>query len=212
MQNQNERIISCPVLEEMQPEDRQLFLQKSRPVQIPAGNLLFFQGDVCPDILLLEKGKIRVYIQNEEGEEITLYTLEPGEQCIINASSVISKTPALGTAVTLTDIEGLLLDVEGVREMMLRSKPYQEFMFSLFALRLQSLAELVEDIRFRPLEKRLIKWLKDRNQTEITTTHEAIAADLGSSRVVISRLVKKLEHEGRLKLGRGHITLMGPLD
>lgn len=211
MQDQSERIDSCLLLEAIPEADREMVLGKARPVKIPANSILFFQGDICPDILLLEKGSIRIYIQNEEGEEITLYTVNPGDQCIINASSVISKTPALGTGVTITDIEGYLLDVKSVRELMIICQPYQELIFSLFAIRLNSLAELIEDIRFKPLEKRLIKWFKDQKQPFIQTTHEKIATDLGSSRVVISRLAKKLEKEGYIKLGRGTITVMDSL-
>lgn len=89
---------------------------------------------------------------------------------------------------------------------MSQSPEYLSFIFSLFTLRLASLATLVEDIKFKRLDVRLLEWLAHQENNRIEMTHEQIATQLGTSRVVISRLLKDLEHKGKLKLERGAIN------
>ena len=143
-------------------------------------------------------------MNGEHNEEITLYHLKPGEQCIINTSSLMAQSEAVGTAVSFTDIKGYLLDEKSVKELLVKSSAYQEFVFSLFSVRLSSLAILIEDIKFKRLDKRLFEWL-DSRESKITITHEQIADELGTSRVVISRLLKDLERKGLIQLARGQI-------
>ncbi len=187
---------------------REKFFAHAKRVSFKKDSILFWQGDLCGAILYLERGSVKVYIQNEDGEEITLYTLNPGEQCVINTSSSISQTPAIGSAVTLSDVEGFMLDSKTVKELMSECKPYQDYMFSLFTLKLTSLATLVEDLKFKPLKRRVLQFLKSKNSKKIHITHEEIAQNLGTSRVVISRILKELEIANKVSLSRGEITYM----
>lgn len=179
--------------------------QHARPITVPKNTILFYQGDVCKDILFLTEGNVRLYIQGEGVEEITLYTLHPLEQCVVNTASLVSQNVAIGTAITETDITGYLLDHESIRTLMAQSPDYLAFMFSLFTVRLSSLATLVEDIKFKRLDARLLEWLEHQKHHRIEMTHEQIALQLGTSRVVISRLLKDLEHKGKVRLERGAI-------
>lgn len=178
----------------------------ARPITVAKNTILFYQGDVCKDILFLTEGNVRLYIQGEGIEEITLYTLKPLEQCVVNTASLISQNVAIGTAVTENDISGYLLDHESIRSLMSQSPEYLSFIFSLFTVRLASLATLVEDIKFKRLDVRLLEWLAHQENSRIEMTHEQIATQLGTSRVVISRLLKDLEHKGKVKLERGAIN------
>ena len=190
--------------------DRDKFFAHAKRVEFPEGKILFWQGDLCGGILYIESGTLKVYLQNEDGNEITLYTVEAGEQCIVNTSSTISSTPALGNAVTLSDVKGYIIDTKSVKELMRDSDVYQEYMFSLFALKLTSLATLVEDIKFKPLKDRILSFLRAKNNSSITITHEKIAQNLGTSRVVVSRILKDLEKEGDIELHRGVIKYNRP--
>jgi len=189
-------------------EEKDKFFSHAKRVTFPKDQILFFQGDLCGGILYLESGSLKVYLQNDEGDEITLYNLEAGEQCIVNTSSTISQSPALGSAVSLSDITGYILDTNSVKELMRDSCAYQEYMFSLFALKLTSLATLVEDIKFKPLKARVLSFLQSKNTDEVLITHEKIAQNLGTSRVVVSRVLKELEKEQKLNLNRGIISLL----
>ncbi len=206
MQEKIEKLYSF--FDDLDSLKKRKFFTHAKRVNFKKDSILFWQGDLCGGILYLEKGSVKVYIQNEDGEEITLYTLNPGEQCVINTSSSISQTPAIGSAVTLSDIEGYILDSKIVKELMNECKPYQEYMFSLFTLKLISLATLVEDLKFKPLKYRVLKFLESRKSNEIKMTHEEIAQNLGTSRVVISRVLKELEKNKKISLGRGIIKLL----
>lgn len=177
----------------------------ARPICVPKNTILFYQGDVCKDILFLTDGNVRLYIQGEGQEEITLYTLKPLEQCVVNTASLVAQNIAIGTAITEMDISGYLLDHESIRSLMAQSPEYLSFMFSLFTVRLASLATLIEDIKFKRLDVRLLEWLNHQENSRIEMTHEQIALQLGTSRVVVSRLLKDLEHKGKVHLERGAI-------
>ena len=105
-----------------------------QPIEVPAGTLLFSQGDVCDAIIFLTKGEVRVFTQNEEGEEKDLYTLKPGKQCIVNTASTLSQSKAIATSVAQTDIEGYILDMYSVKDFAKMNDAYCEYLFSLYSL------------------------------------------------------------------------------
>jgi CRP/FNR family transcriptional regulator len=184
------------------------FLQKNlKPIFISEGNLLFFQGEICKNILFLTKGSVRLYIQSEHAEEITLYELSAGEQCIVNTASTISQTEAIGSAVTLSDIEGYLLDVQSVKELTRQSDVYQNYLFSIYTLRMGHLTQLVSDIKFKNLDERVLEWLASHGNKIIYTTHEKIANSLGSQEAVISHILKELERDGKVLMTKSAIKL-----
>ena len=197
-----------PFTDQLEPEAVKFLETHLKPIQVPKGNLLFYQGDVCGDILWLTKGKVRLYAQADGIEEITLYTLQPGEQCIVNTASLLSQTQAIASAETVTDIEGYLIDVKSIKKLAKISDVYQDYLFSLYQLRFTSLANLINNIKFKRLDERILDWLQKQDEKIIETTHEFIANELGSSRVVISRLLKELEQQEKVILHRGKIELI----
>ena len=179
-----------------------------KPIAFPKNTLLFYQGDVCDTILWLTEGEVRLYTQSDTIEEITLYTLKAGEQCIVNTASLFSQTNAVASAVTLTDIKGYLIDASSVKTLSRMSEVYQNYLFSLYQLRFEELTALVNDIKFKRLDSRILEWLNKQNQPVIHITHEALADKMGSSRVAVSRLLKEMEQKGIVLLHRGKIELL----
>jgi len=194
--------------EALSNEAKQLFTTHAMAVTIPKGMELFAQGDTCKDILFLSDGSVRVYRLHESGQEITLYFLENGEQCNVNLNSAFTDTPAIGTAVAETELVGYMIPSDVVKSIYSAEIAYQQYVFNLFALRLESMAGLVEDVRFKKLDHRLLDWLHEEDDKIIKITHEKLASHLGTSREVISRLLKEFEHNGIVKLGRGKIELL----
>lgn len=185
------------------------FLEKHvKHISVPKGNILFYQGSVCDSVLLLTKGEVRLYIQDEGIESIDLYTLKEGEQCIVNTASIISNTDAIATAESITDIEGYMLDTKSIKALSALSSVYQSYIFSLYTIRMADLAKLINDIKFKKLDVRLLEWLKNHKKRNIQVTHEEIATSLGSSRVVISRTLKELERKEKVILHRGSIEVL----
>jgi len=193
----------------MLDESSKSYLKENiKPITATKGSILFFQGDTCEDILLLSHGELRLYIQGEKADIISLYHLKEGEQCIVNTSSAISPSPAIATAETLCDIQGWLLPKTSVKMLMRNNDKYQDFIFSLFTSQFSTLAETIEEIKFIRLEDRLLRWMKKQATPKVEITHEELALELGSSRVVISRALKALEAQDKVSLHRGYITLM----
>ena len=202
------QLTSYPFLDKLEPEALLFLKQHIQPISIPKNTLLFYQGDVCDTILWLTSGEVRLYTQSDSIEDITLYTLKAGEQCIVNTASLLSQTDAVASAETLSDIEGYLIDVKSVKALSKMSDVYQSYLFSLYQLRFEELTRLINDIKFKRLDTRITEWLQKQPYKRIEITHEALAIKLGSSRVVVSRLLKELEQKGIVILHRGKIELL----
>lgn len=188
-------------------KDQEFLKEHSKYIELPKNTILFYQGDICTEILLLEEGIIKLSIYGDN-EEILLYEIKAGEQCIINTSSTISKTPAIATAESTSDIKGWLLPEKTIKELVLRSNYYQKFLFSSFSLKFLALTTLIEDIKFKRLDARVLEYLKKQEEQFIKITHEELASTLGTSRVVISRILKDLERKNLIKLHRKKIELL----
>lgn len=200
------KLASYPFLDKIEPDALAFLKQHIKPISIPKNTLLFYQGDICDNILWLTSGEVRLYTQSDSIEDITLYNLKAGEQCIVNTASLLSQTSAVASAETITDIEGYLIDVESVKALSKMSDVYQSYLFSLYQLRFEELTGLINDIKFKRLDTRIVEWLKKQPSNIIEITHEQLATELGSSRVVVSRLLKGLEQKGVVTLHRGKIA------
>ena len=197
-----------PFFNHLPPNIQNRLLASAKKMTIPKGMELFGQGDHCSEILFLTEGSVRVYRLHESGQEITLYFLEEGEQCNVNLNSAFTNTPAIGTAVCESEITGFMIPAPVVKELYTTQPAYQQFVFDLFARRLEGLAGLIEDVRFEKLDHRLMNWLNDQEENPAIITHEKLASHLGTSREVISRLLKEFEHNGIVRLYRGRIEIL----
>ena len=199
------KLSSYPFFNTLEPDALAFLKQHIKPISMPKNTLLFYQGDICKNILWLTSGEVRLYTQSDSIEDITLYNLKAGEQCIVNTASLLSQTDAVASAQTLTDIEGYLIDVESVKKLSKMSDVYQTYLFSLYQLRFEALTSLINDIKFKRLDTRIVEWLNKQSTSIIEITHEQLGTELGSSRVVVSRLLKELENKGVVELHRGKI-------
>lgn len=175
---------------------------------IPAGSQIYTQGDVCSGIAFVLDGEIRVYKIGQTGREITLYEIGPGETCILNASCILSGKTYPAHALSLADLTVLLVPADVFQKMIKQYESMREFVFTLLSQRLTGVMELVEEIAFGRMDERLKDYLVEKSDnSRIETTHQKIANDLGTSREVVSRLLKDLERHGAVKLSRNTITL-----
>jgi CRP/FNR family transcriptional regulator, anaerobic regulatory protein len=197
-----------PCHDRLSRDAQELIAAHATEVILPRGTELFSQGDICPDILYLSDGNVRVFRRHESGQEITLYFLNKGEQCNVNLNSAFTQTPAVGTAIVEKDISGFLMPPEIVKTIYMTEVAYQQYVFELFTKRLGCMATLVEDLRFKKLDHRLLDWLKVQESKTIEITHEKLASHLGTSREVVSRLLKEFEHNGIVSLHRGMIEVV----
>jgi len=191
-----------------QPElTTQLLLQAGRQA-FPAGTHLYWEGDSCSGIAFLLSGAIRVYKCGETGREITLYEIGPGETCILNASCILGNKAYPANAVTLSKGELVLVPAHDFRRLLGSHEAMRDFVFALLSERLGEVMELVNEVAFRRMDERLMEYLVEKSGDGVLmATHQKIASDLGTSREVVSRLLKDLERQGKLSLARNSISL-----
>ncbi len=196
----------------LEPESLERLRSDAKKISLGVGTFLYYQGDVNQDILFLNKGCVKVFLYADEvGKgEITLYYITPGEQCLVNTLSTISQSPASATAIVDESIEGWLVPAETIRWLLEHSPAYRDFKLSFCSERLSQIMHLVEELRFKRMDQRLLNWLHVQGRETIRTTHGQIAQILGTSREVISRILKNLEKEGVVAIGRGWIKILEP--
>jgi len=189
--------------------EKEKIVQSAKSIILPSEQILYYSGDICKDVLFLKSGTVKIYIQPSEigAEEMTLYEVNSGSQCIVNLFSTISSTPTLATAQSVTPIEGWLVPKDTIMWLINTSLVFREFKMDIFGRRLNSLISLLGDVKFTTIEQRLLNWLYVQGLDTIKVTHEKIASVIGVTRETVSRNLKKLEQQGYIKLGRGVISL-----
>jgi len=194
------------------PEDLLSILQQHGIKRtLPPLSRLYWEGDNCSHIAFVVRGEIRVFKTSPSGREITLYELVAGETCILNASCILSKMRYPADAITLTTVEAVLLPAEIFQQLIDDYSIVRNYVFQLLSQRLVEVFSLLQDIVFGKLDQRLLDYLVEKAENNtLQITHKAIAQDLGSSREVISRLLKDMEQKGLLRISRKKITLIEP--
>ncbi|CAL2079500.1 Crp/Fnr family transcriptional regulator [Tenacibaculum sp. 190524A02b] len=163
-------------------------------------------------IPLLLSGAIKILREDKNGDELVLYYLEEGDTCAMTLSCCMGETKSKIRAVSETDVKMVMLPKEKMSEWLSKYKSWQEFILQNYHERLEEFIEAVDSLAFLNMDKRLFKYLKDKaivNHNEvINVTHQQIANDLHTSRVVISRLLKSLEREGKIALQRNQVKVI----
>ena len=185
-------------------------LDEAKTVRLGTGTFLYYEGEVSGGILFLARGKVKVFVHSDEigRGEITLYYLTPGEQCLVNTFSTVTQTPASASAIVDESIEGWLVPARTVRWLIDHSPAFREYKIDFCASRVHHLIHLIGELRFKRMDERLLNWLYVQGRETIHVTHEQIASILGTSREVVSRLLKNFEKQGIVRLGRGVVQIV----
>jgi CRP/FNR family transcriptional regulator len=185
-------------------------LDSAKKVILPSEHILYYTNDICKDVLFLKSGTVKVYIQPQEvgKEELTLYELRKGSQCVVNLFSTISSSSALATAQTITPIQGWLIPKDIILWLINNSESFRDFKIQTVNTRITALVNLLSSIKFSNIEQQLLNWLYVQGLNTIKITHEKIASIIGVTRETISRNLKKLEQKGYIRLNRGMISLV----
>jgi CRP/FNR family transcriptional regulator len=161
---------------------------------------------------LVLNGAIKILREDKEGDELVLYYLEVGDTCAMTLSCCMGQTKSKIKAVAETDVDLLLIPKQKMTEWLSNYKSWQEFVLESYHNRLQEFLEAIDTIAFLNMDKRILKYLRDKaivNHNEvINVTHQEIANDLHTSRVVVSRLLKALEKSSKIKLNRNQIHVL----
>lgn len=163
-------------------------------------------------IPIVVKGSLRVMRTEEDGREILLYYIKAGESCIMSFLGGIHQETSKVKAVAEEDVEVLFLPVDKVTALLKEFPEWLDYIFRLYHKRFEELLEVVNAVAFKKIDERLLDFLHKKaeitNSKTLFITHEQLANELGTARVVVSRLLKQLEINGTLKLGRNKIIIL----
>lgn len=175
------------------------------------GEIIMDINEYITSMPLLLDGAIKILREDKEGNELLLYFLERGDTCALSLSCCLGQTRSEIRAVAERDTSFVMVPVAKIEEWTAKYKSWRNFVFESYQSRLTEMLETIDTIAFMNMDQRLLRYLQDKakiNQSEeLQVTHQQIAYDLNTSRVVISRLLKRLEMEGRILLQRNHIVV-----
>lgn len=176
-----------------------------------AGAVILNENAYIRSIPIVLKGSIRVMRSDEEGRELFLYYITPGESCIMSLLGGLHHDTSKVKAVAEEDTDVMFIPVDKVYQLIRDNPQWLDYIFRLYHKRFEELLEVVNAVAFKRMDERILDLIRKKtalsqNQT-IPITHESLAGELGTSRVVVSRLLKQMEAEGMVKLGRNKITL-----
>lgn len=179
--------------------------------EVLADEVILNVGDKMKMIPIVLEGSIKVSRENDNGDELLLYYIEGGDTCAMTLQCCVRHSASEIKATSMEPSLLLMIPVDMMEVWMHKYKSWREYILQSYHTRLTELMETVDAMAFMRLDERLMKYLIDQakllGSLEINLTHQQIAEDLHSSRVVISRLLKQLEIKGKIKLQRNKIVL-----
>ena len=179
---------------------------------VKQGEKIMDIGQSITAMPLLFDGAIKILREDEDGDELLLYFLEKGDTCAMTFTCCLGNGTSEIRAIAETDIEMLMIPIACMDKWMKEYQSWRKFVIESYHERMSELLETVDSIAFMRMDERLMKYLKDKamvtHDDVIQTTHQEVAQDLHTSRVVVSRLLKKLENDGKIQLHRNAIKIL----
>lgn len=186
-------------------------LEEKDFLQLPANEVIVDFHKYVKNIPVVMEGSVKVLSEDNQGREITLYHIKPGESCVASILGSLSNSTSKVKAVTIEDTKILMLDSKRMYDLIRNNPKWFNFFIQLYQTRFEELLEAVNRGSFQTYEEKVLALLRKRSQLlktqVIEITHKQIADEFGTSREVISRVLKKLEKDKHLKMGRGKILL-----
>ena len=178
-------------------------------LSLPAGKVIFRPGDHCSGLPLVVSGSVKVQMNGASGHGIVLYRMGASDICTLSIGCLMSGHGYRAEAVVEEPAQAIMVPRRLFDQMMAVSAEFRAGIMASYGHRLDDLMLLVEEVAFRRMDERLEEWLGARaKQGAISITHQELAVELGTAREVVSRLLKELERQGRVKLARGRIQCL----
>ncbi len=183
------------------------FLDKFRQ-----GETLVDIGENMTHIPLILSGAVKILRQEREGDELVLYFLEKGDTCAISFINCINRKKSIFKGVIENDMEAIFVPVDQIDEWLAKYKTWRYFIIDSYHFRLIEMVESIDGLAFMKMNERLLKYLGDKakinHDVNLEITHQQIADDLNTSRVVITRLLKQLHNDGKVYSTRNKVKVL----
>lgn len=177
----------------------------------PANEILMRKGQFIRSTMLVLNGLIKIYREDDDGNEFLMYYLKPGEACALSLVCAAKHEASPIMAKTVVETEVMMVPVDTMSEWMSKFKSWYQFVIETYRTRFDELLITLDNVAFRSMDERLEFYLKRAKEAQQTTllniSHQEIAQELNTSREVISRLLKKMEQKGLVGLQRNAIEL-----
>ncbi|MBK0369883.1 Crp/Fnr family transcriptional regulator [Flavobacterium agrisoli] len=187
--------------------EKEAFLQEAE-----AGTTLMRTGQYIKNTVLVTQGKIKIYREGDDGNEFFMYYLQPGQACALSMICATRNEKSKIMAKVVEDASLLMIPLPSMDKWMMHHRSWYEFVIESYRNRFEEILEVVDSIAFRSMDERLEFYIKRHRDAcgcqEIKLSHQEIANELNTSREVVSRLLKKMEQRGLVKLNRNQIELL----
>jgi len=198
-----------PVLRTLPAAWLRRIVESADAVRLPAGHLLFDDGDPCTRQPFLVEGRVRVSKRGQDGDEILLYHLNTGGTCALTVAGLLGETSYSATGMVEADALLYAVPRDVFLELILGSPAFRLFVFSALSQRMSHLMSLVDEVAFHRVAQRVaIRLLRYPPPIEIT--HQMLADELGTRREVVSRILERFQRSGLIRLGRKRIEILDP--
>lgn len=188
------------------------FVREGLIDKIKEGQLMIDIDQEMTHLPLILDGIIKIIRKDKHGDEIVLYFLEPGDTCAISFVNCINRKKSIFKGIVEKDAELILLPVNKMDEWLARFKSWREYIIDSYHFRLLEMVDSIDCLAFMKLDERLLKYLADKvkitKNNDLEITHQEIADDLNSSRVVITRVLKQLHNDGKIFSTRNKIRVL----
>jgi len=180
--------------------------------KIKSGDTMINIGDDMTHIPLILTGVVKIIRQEKKGDELVLYFLERGDTCAISFVNCINRKQSIFKGVVEQDVEAIFLPVAHIDEWLIKFKSWRFFIIDSYHFRLIEMVESIDSLAFMKMNQRVFKYLTDKvkitKDVDLEITHQEIADDLNTSRVVVTRLIKQLHEEGKIYSTRNRIKVL----
>lgn len=199
-------------LSQLEPAVREVLAARSQVARVPKGAVIFGPGKAPENLLLLLGGVVRVQQLSEGGREVVLYRVHAGESCVLTTACLLAHEEYTAEGVAETDIEAAAIPRAVFDDLISRSLPFRRFVFSAYSRRITEMFHVIEDIAFRRMDIRLAQKLTELADDggAVRSTHQQMAAELGTAREVVSRQLSEFQRRGWVVLSRGLIRILEP--
>lgn len=187
-------------------------LQTAQTITLPAGTSVFRPGDPCDKFLFVQSGSVRVDLGSLSGKTVLLYRIGPNQSCVMTTSCLMAGRDYAAEATTETQTTARMLSTAQFQQELSNSPEFRTFVFDSMTQRLGEMMAKVEQVAFAPIDQRLARRLLELPEDDgvIAITHEQLAADLGSSREVISRKLARWAELALIEKGHRSIVVLAP--
>lgn len=193
----------------LEPETRNQLSKQSQVVTVPEGTVIFGPGKAPENLLLLLEGTVRVQQMSEHGREIVLYRVNAGESCVLTTACLLAYEEYTAEGVAETEVKAAAIPKTVFDDIVSHSPAFRNFVFSAYSRRITDLFHVIEEVAFQRMDIRMAEKIMELKGLgdQIHATHQQMAAELGTAREVVSRILSEFQRRGWISLARGVISI-----